>query len=212
MKTDQLLKLTFESCEVDLLHNKGYGDLSKVLHAANEYRLNDKDGKAIQLASLLNGVGFKRQCQLLEEDKDFALDKRGSWYKVGKGAKTRTEAHLILLLYVAQVVSPRFHYEFNKRVVLEQICKWRDNSGDEFIVLNTMVDRLPDRIGRNNKGCYINAAKILKARIRPEGDNWNTASADQLRERARIEGLMSNLLELGLVRDWDHLKELIDKV
>ena len=214
METNQLLKLTFESCEVDLLHNTAYGDLSKVLHAANEYRLKDKDGKAIQLASLLNSVGFTRQCQFLESDPDFKLDARGPWYKVGKGVNTRTEAHLLLLLYVAQVVSPRFHYEFNKRVVLENLCKWRDDSGDSFVALNAVVNAHSQKIlGKEaHQGHFIQIAKRAKARIAPDGDNWNTASAYQLRERTRIESQLIKLIELGLVRDWEHLRELVDKV
>lgn len=211
MKTNQLLTLTFNSCDVTLLHNTAYGDLSKVLNAANAYRMTDGDGKPIQLATLLSTEGFKRQCELLENDPDFTLDPRGAWYKVGKSAQTRTEAHLLLLLYVAQVVSPRFHYEFNKRVVMENLCRWRDESGNEFIALNSAIDLHCSSDG-SNIGRYINAAKIISKRINPDGGSWNTASADQLRERARIEAGAVQLLRLGVVKNWEHLKDLLERV
>ena len=214
MKTDQLLTLTFSGADVTLNHATAYGDLTRVLEAANLYRTQDGDGKPIQLASLLNSEGFARQCALLADDVDFSLDTRGTHYKVGKGRSTRTEAHVMLLLYVAQVVSPRFHYEFNKRVVLSDICRWRDDSGNEFIALNSALANCQQRVlGKPaHQGHYIQMAKSIKARIDPAGGSWNTATAEQLRQRTEVEQTLVKLLQLGVVRDWEHLKELIGKV
>ncbi|MFM7008159.1 MAG: hypothetical protein ACKO0Z_02300 [Betaproteobacteria bacterium] len=215
MKTDQLLTLTFSGATVTLNHANAYGDLTSVLDAANKYRVDDNDGKAIQLASLLSSDGFTRQVELLCEDGDFSVDPRGAYYKVGKGRNTRTEAHIVLLLYVAQVVSPRFHYEFNKRVVLENLCRWRDESGNEFIALNAALEMHSAKVlGKPaHQGHYIQMAKALRAKILPpEHLGWNFASADELRKRTEAEQTLVKLLQLGVVRDWEHLKELIEKL
>ena len=215
MKTDQLLVLTFSGATVTLSHASAYGDLSQVLDAANKYRVDDGDGKAIQLASLLASEGFARQAQLLAEDPDFSTDQRGAYFKVGNGRNTRTHAHLMLLLYVAQVVSPRFHYEFNKRVILDNLCRWRDQSGDEFIALNAALALNADKVlGKPaHKGHFVQMAKALRAKLLPpEHLGWNYANADELRKRAEAEQTLVKLLQLGVVRDWEHLKELIEKV
>ena len=215
MKTDQLLTLTFSGADVTLNHATAYGDLTRVLEAANLYRTQDGDGKPIQLASLLNSEGFARQCALLADDVDFSLDTRGTHYKVGKGRSTRTEAHVMLLLYVAQVVSPRFHYEFNKRVVLSDICRWRDDSGNEFIALNSALANCQQRVlGKPaHQGHYIQMAKSIRAKLLPADHlGWNYATAEQLRQRTEVEQTLVKLLQLGVVRDWEHLKELIGKV
>ena len=210
MKTQQILSLTFAATEVTINHATAYGDLTQVLEAANLYRVADADGKNIQLASLLASDGFQRQCKLLTEDTDFALDKRGAFYKEGAGRNTRTKAHILLLLYVAQVVSPRFHYEFNKRVIIDGLLRWRDVSGDEFIVLNSaLVNNQHPVLGKDaHRGHFVQLAKIIKERVNPTGGGWNTATASELRSRAEIEQSLVKVLNLGLVRDWDHLKAL----
>ena len=215
LKTDQLLVLAFSGAEVTLSHATAYGDLSRVLEAANLYRTQDGDGKQIQLASLLSSEGFSTQCALLAEDVDFSLDPRGAYYKVGKGRNTRTEAHVMLLLYVAQVVSPRFHYEFNKRVVLSDICRWRDDSGNEFIALNAALALNAETVlGKPaHQGHYTQMAKSIRAKLLPEDHlGWNYATSEQLRKRTEVEQTLVKLLQLGVVRDWEHLKELIAKV
>ena len=214
MKTNQLLTLMFENEQVTLEHKTLYGSLSKVLQAANAYRMTDKHGQPIQLATILSSVGFNQQVALLEDDKQFVLDERGTWFKSGRGNKVETQAHLMLLLYVAQSVSPRFHYEFNKRVVIGQLCLWRDESGENFKDLNTMIKLTADKVlGKPaHNGHYTTIAKAIKNKINPDGDSWNTASADQLRARTKLEEKLTTFLEAGVVKDWEHLKELAAKL
>ncbi len=58
-------------------------------------------------------------------------------------------------------------------------------------------------------GIYINTAKLLKAKILSDNDNWNSATPAQLTKRAKFEEKLIGSLEMNLVRDWNHLKELI---
>lgn len=214
MDTNQLLTLMFGDDRVTLEHKTLYGSLTKVLQAANAYRMVDKHGQPVQLASLLSSTGFSQQIALLEQDKQFTLDERGAWFKHGKGRNTDTHAHLMLLLYVAQTVSPRFHYEFNKRIVLGQLCLWRDKSGEAFKDLNTVVALSADKVlGKpSHKEHYITLAKAIKDNVKPDGNDWNTATADQLRARAALEEKLIAFLEADVVRDWEHLKSLASKL
>lgn len=214
MKTNQILNLLFGDNKLTLEHKTLYGSLNALLNAANAYRMIDQHGQPIQLAALLNSVGFQQHVKLLEQDVMFTLDERGAWFKTGKGKHTDTSAHLMLLLYVAQAVSPRFHYEFNKRVVMGELCVWRDKAGDQFNDLNiALVLSAESVLGKPaHKGHYITLAKIIKTRVNPDNDDWNTATALQLKHRYDIEAMLCKFLQMKVVRDWAHLKQLAENV
>ena len=61
-------------------------------------------------------------------------------------------------------------------------------------------------------GIYINTAKLLKAKILGDDGKWNSATPIQLTKRAKFEEKLITLLEMDVVRDWNHLKELIHKL
>ncbi len=54
--------------------------------------------------------------------------------------------------------------------------------------------------------------KLLKAKILGNNDNWNNATPVQLTKRAKFEEKLIGFLEMNLVRDWKHLKELIHRL
>jgi hypothetical protein len=60
-------------------------------------------------------------------------------------------------------------------------------------------------------GVKIGSTKKPKARIASVED-WDKTSVAQAHSRYRIEKELSKALQRGLVRDWDHLKELIGKL
>ena len=131
--------------------------------------------------------------------------------KRGKGGGTWV--HLYLMLDAAAWLDADFKLDVYETFVTNRILQWRDDSGDEFIALNAAVDAyLPGREGKDNKGIFIQSAIKLKEKINPDGGSWNTASYDQLQRRTDVERSLVKLLQLGVVRDWDHLKELIDKI
>ena len=131
--------------------------------------------------------------------------------KMGKGGGTW--AHLYILLDAAAQLDPSFKLLVYKTFVTNRILQWRDDGGDQFIALNAAIDAyLPGRDGKDNHGLFIQVATRLKAKIAPDENDWNKASYWQAKARADIEKRLVDLLQLGLVRDWDHLKELIDKL
>ena len=100
-----------------------------------------------------------------------------------------------------------------KTFVEGRILQWREDSGDEFINLNIAIDAyLPEREGKENTGIFIQVARQLKAKILNGEEVWNTATFNQLERRAKIEKDLCGFLKLGMIRNYEHLKEVIAKL
>ena len=143
--------------------------------------------------------------------------------KRGKGGGTW--AHLYILLDAATFLDPDFKFQVYKTFVEGKILQYRDESGDRYKPFNMAIDQLPDRVGKDNKWLYVHAANLLAERIglpavseMPVDDKgkpmnrWNAATAHQLSARADAEKMLTGMVQFGVVRDWEHLKELIGKV
>jgi hypothetical protein len=222
------MKLIFSGSEVSLEHKTLYGNLTQLVNAANVYRVSEHHAngtrkKPIQMQSLVKSDGFLEQCRLLEEDDTFELLPEGAFYVNGRGAKSSTHAHLMILVYAAQQVSSTFLYEFNKRVVQGELMALRDSGGDNFKLLNVAMDcGLEDRKGRNNTGVYINVAKMLRKKIfnidewnaKEQGNIWNSnlATAERQQVRADIEQRLVDYIKMGFVKTYPELKSVIEKL
>lgn len=143
--------------------------------------------------------------------------------KRGKGGGTW--AHLYILLDAATFLDPDFKYQVYKTFVEGKLLQYRDESGDRYKPFNMAIDQLPDRVGKDNKWLYVHAANLLAEQIglpavseMPVDDKgnhlnrWNAATAHQLSARADAEKMLTGMVQFGVVRDWEHLKELIGKV
>ncbi len=131
----------------------------------------------------------------------------------GRGKNGRTWASIHMMIYAAEYLSTEFHFEVIDAFINNKILEWRDVSGDEFKALNIAIDNyLPNREEKSNKGIYINVARMLLKKVNPALSSWNDATADELRERAVIENKLVTTLHLGLIRDWEHMKEIIEKI
>lgn len=131
--------------------------------------------------------------------------------KQGKGGGTK--AHLYLLLKAASHLDTDFEVQVYKTFVTNKILQWRDDSGDEYKALNIAIDAyLPDRKGKDNKGVYIQCARAIRAKINPDGGDWNTASYAQLELRTKYEKDLIFSLRMGFIRDYNHLKEVINNL
>lgn len=132
---------------------------------------------------------------------------------IGTAAKAQTYAPVDLLFFAGKKISTEFHLEVIDAFINNKILEWRDVSGNEFKALNIAIDNyLPYREGKSNKGIYINTARMLLSKVNPNITTWNDASADELRERASIENKLVTTLQLGLIKDWEHMKEIIEKI
>lgn len=138
----------------------------------------------------------------------------------GKGKSARVIAHLYVAIKVSMRMDSDFEVEIIDNFVKNQLLDLRLDGGDMFKALNAAIDRhLPSPSG-NNRGRYITAANMIRARCNVERPDtasmttWNQSTADSVAQKLRldIEEKLTDMLRLGLVRDWDHLKEIIERI
>lgn len=227
MKTNQLMQVKIGDHVLPIEHKTMVGSLTEVWKIGNAYRkmrgLNELD-----LSHWLRSPETLEYIQVVEKDLGFESADSAD-YKVVNSALTHTItspllktkrgkgggtwAHLYILLDAAARLDPNFKHQMYKTFVEGRILQWREDSGDEFINLNIAIDAyLPEREGKDNTGIFIQVAKQLKAKILNGEEVWNTATFNQLEKRAKIEKDLCGFLKLGMIRDYEHLKEVIAKL
>ena len=183
--------------------------LTDLARAGNQWRLlNSLPQKT--LGNIVDTQGFAAFLAVAQTDMPNQV-----LYRVdGKGKAKRTMAHVVLAVYVAEQFSPKFHYDVIKTFVEGKLLEFRDHGGTEFKALNATLDLRGDAVlGKPaHKGHYVQMATAIRKRILHADQDWNTASVAQTHRRYEVEQTLVKLLELGVVRDWEHLKELIEKV
>ena len=217
MKTDQLMTVCFPQGDLHISHKSMMGSLTDLFNIGNKMRVMEGKGVA-NMTLFINSASTQGFIRIICEEQ--ACHPDSVITRTGRGKSSRTEASLHLLIYAAEYLSTRFHYQIIDTFITGRLLQLRNDGGDEFGMLNRAIDRyLPGREGKaSNQGCYINIAKIIRRRcnlVKPENDEtWNQSIANKDAQLARYEmqHKLVNLLELGLVRDWEHLKELVDRV
>jgi hypothetical protein len=124
-------------------------------------------------------------------------------------------ANMFLLLDLANFLDVDLKYEMYEVFINQKILFWRDLGGDNFKEFNKIVDTLPDRIGENNQGIYIQVAKKIRNKLDIlSTKGYNEKEHHSLIQEKRSEYLKSltDFVKLGLIRDYEHLKEIIDKL
>lgn len=227
MKTNQLMQVAIAEHVLPIEHKTMMGSLTDVWKIGNAYRTK-RGLPELDLNNWLRSPETLEYVRVVEQDLNVKcvdstpLEIRKSALvknltsplittKRGKGGGTW--AHLYILLDAAARLDPNFKHQMYKTFVEGRILQWREDGGDEFLNLNIAIDAyLPERDGKDNTGIFIQVAKQLKAKILNPEDTWNTASFPQLEKRAKLEKDLCNYLRLGMVRNYDHLKELIAKI
>jgi len=142
----------------------------------------------------------------------------------GRGRNARTYAQLHFLIYCAEQISPEFHFDVIDVFIDNHILQNRDDGGEHFKELNRVIDLyLPERENKSsNVSVYIQCAKLLKSKIFTiqeiakcdDCNIWNSkfATSSRLKIRDEYENKLISFLEMGLIRDYEHLKELIGKL
>ncbi len=227
MKTNQVMRVTIGEHTLPIGHKNMMGSLTEVWKIGNAYRTK-RGLPELDLSNWLRSPETLEYVKVVEDDLNFKsvastdLSSKGTTLaktidsplivaKSGKGGGTW--AHLYILLDAAARLDPQFKHKMYKTFVEGKLLQWRDDGGDEFINLNIAIDAyLPERDGMDNVNVFIYVAKQLKAKILSPYDTWNTASLPQLEKRARLEKDLCNYLRLGMIRNYDHLKEVIAKI
>jgi hypothetical protein len=187
--------------------------LTDLAMAFNATRLSKRQ-PAMQLSAVLASTGlaaYKTAAAVA-----WGIDESTMVRQVKSGGakkNSRTYAHISIALYIAEVASPEFHAAIHKEIIEGRLLQFREQGGTEFKRLNKAIDLyLPGRENKDtNKGVYINAAKLIRAKITASDTPcvWDTASASQQQSRTEIEQTLVSMLRVGLVRDWEHLKDII---
>lgn len=207
MKTNQLMSVAFSEGVVNVFHNTAMGDLTQLWKVGTIMRVNN--GMAVpQLNNFLQSQSTKDFIEVCERKTG-----KPCIEITGRGKNGRTWASIHMMIYAAEYLSTEFHFEVIDAFINNKILEWRDVSGDEFKALNIAIDNyLPNREEKSNKGIYINVARMLLKKVNADLSSWNDASADELRDRASIENKLVTTLQLGLIKDWEHMKEIIEKI
>jgi hypothetical protein len=187
--------------------------LNDLFNAGNAWRL--ANGKpACQMATFLNSVTLSEYVEAASIV--WSRDKELFVRKVGKGNKTRTMVHVSVALLAAEQISPMFHATAHRTFIENQLLEFRGMGGTEFKQLNAAIDiYLPGRDGKDNSGIYIQCAKAVRARLLGKdavAGDWDKATVAQIHSRYETEKTLVGFLRAGVVRDYEHLKELIDRV
>ena len=207
LKTNQLINIAFSSGNVQVFHKTAMGDLTQLWKAGTVIRVNNGEAPP-NITRFLQSDATKRFIEICEQRTG------GKCIEItGRGKNGRTWASIHMMIYAAEYLSTEFHFEVIDAFINNKILEWRDVSGDEFKALNIAIDNyLPNREEKSNKGIYINVARMLLKKVNADLSSWNDASADELRDRATIENKLVTTLQLGLIKDWEHMKEIIEKI
>lgn len=187
--------------------------LNDMFVAGNALRLSE-GRPALQMNAFL---GSKSLCDYITAAAiEWNLPESHFACKEGRGKNTKTFVHVSVALLAAESMSARFHAHVHRVFIEGKLLEFRERGGTEFKALNVAIDEwLPDRIGKDNKGVFINIAKLIRARILGEdatSDDWNRASLAQTHLRYEWENKMCDMLRLGVVRDYEHMKHIISKL
>jgi hypothetical protein len=205
---DTLLTVKFQEGSLKILHKSMMGDLVEVFHLGNVYRLKDGQ-KPLPLAAWIQREDVKEYVDFLSEK----LGKPSIERRRGKNGGTF--AHLNILIDAATSLSPSFKHEVYETFINNRLLNFRDSSGDSFKDMNYLLALHAEKVlGKPaHVGHFTYVAKAIRNKILPENHpGWDMADAYQLRQRLTLEEKVTTLLELGVVRDWDHLKELMVRI
>lgn len=207
------VKVMFFNMEIIAHTEGGLVSLNDIFNAGNSYRLSNNKA-ALQLNSFLKSKGLDEYLDAASDE--WNIPKEEFIQTIGKGKNTRRMVHLSVALLAAEQLSPRFHAFIHKTFIEGKLLEFRDRGATEFTKLNASIDQyLPEREGKDNRGVYITAAKLIRSKILGEGaktEDWNSATVEQTHRRFEIENKISDMLRLGVIANFDHLKQLIDKM
>jgi len=186
--------------------------LTDLVRAGNQWRAT-KGFSLKTLQSIVESVGFNeflKVAQSKNTDKEIL-------FTTGKGNQKRTMAHVIIAIYVAEQMSPEFHYEVINKFIEGKLLEFRELGGTEFKNLNAAIDLyLSGREGKSsNQGLYINIAKIIREKLMGAGSEagcWDSATVAQIHSRYDLEHRLIDYLKRGFIRDWEHLKQIAAEI
>lgn len=230
LKTNMHMHVAIGGMDVAVEHKTGIVDVNDLAKVGNMIRAG-KGRTPITIPRIRANKGITEFAEAVQRQVDaghygyFDVPDELLFATAKSGAAARTKAFLPIALKIAAFMDVDFEAEVYRVFIEEKILQYRDEGGHEFKTLNIVIDSfLPGREDRsNNKGIYISVAKQLRDKVFPEHTDWNNkddgniwnsplATPVRMRLRHEYEAYLSRILKDGLVRDYEHLKEVIDKL
>jgi KilA-N domain len=197
-------------CETDGL----LVSLNDLFNAGNIFRMTN-GRSAHQLGAFLAAKATKEYIEAAAKEWGTTPEAMLRFTKGGPQGQRRTMAHIALAIYAAEALSPEFHARMHKELIEGRLMQFRVSGGTEFVKLNAMIDEyLPGREDKtSNMGIYVQVAKAIRNKVTgvvdPDSNVWNEANALEQEKRTKLEEFLCNSLRMSIVRDYDHLKDLI---
>jgi hypothetical protein len=192
---------------VSLLHESDDPDrqvnLSLMLERFNVWRVINGE-PTIRLIDILDSVGCKEFMLAVNRK----MPGKALIKKVGQHISSQVYAHIYVAIYVAEQLSTSMH--------LEVIVSFVDKERRKEYRLLAGADRQVQGLVRSRMGDYFEQVNILLTQkilgADAKTEDWGKATVAQTHARYDHERRLSDMLSLGLVRDFDHLKELIGRL
>lgn len=222
MKNTQL-KISIGNGIVAVEYKTGMVSVDDLVTVGNEFRV--KNGlQPIYKANILKSAELASFVKVIKADVDngcypyFDLDDNDLIKVKGRTKAAVTTAFLPIALKIASMIDPSFEaYVF--RVFIEgKMLQVRDGGGEVYKRLNLLINEAMKKLeGREaHKGHYIVIAKTLNKKVFEdiESEDWNNAlvTVQHHEKRLSIENDMLAVLKLGLVKDWEHLKQIAAEI
>jgi len=239
MKTNQMMSVQIGKDHiVKIGHLTKMGSLNNIFTIGNSYR--EEEGKKPktmeQFLSLPDTWEFIIEAELNENPNrhsdDLKIPTKDSGKKVlygqaikqfsviksqrgGKPENRGVWANLHILLKASMYLSAKLEYEVIDVFIKNRLLQWRDIGGDSFKEFNKIVDTLPDRVGKNNMGIYIQVATKIRKKLEIlDTKGYNEKEHNALIQENRTEWLKSLTfaVKVGFIKSYENLQNTLDKL
>ena len=228
---NQTLTVAIGNNRFEIEHQTMMGNLNEFWDCGNAYRtqkglppkllanwLRSADTAEYVAAVERELFGFNSvvSTELEKEGMVETITKTSQLFQTKRGRYGGTWAHLYVLIDAAAYLDPDFKVQVYKTFIEGRLLQRRDEGGENFKAINIAIDAfLPGRDGKDNKWLFINLANLIADKFGlPSAETgvnrWNGATLYQTEARSKIEETLTIMLRAGLVRDWEHLKELVE--
>jgi len=230
LKTNMHMNVAIGGMDVAVEHKTGVVDVNDLARVGNMIRAS-KGRTPITIPRIRSNKGIAEFAEAVQRQVDeghygyFDVPAELVYATAKSGANARTKAFLPVALKIAAYMDVDFEAEVYRVFIEERILQYRDEGGHEFKTLNIVIDSfLPGREDTaSNKGVYISVAKQLRDKVFPEHTDWNNkddgniwnsphATPERMRLRHEYEAYLSRIMKDGLIRDYEHLREVIAKL
>ena len=182
-------------------------NLTEIAAAINKQR--DEDGRPpYQLGAFLSSKSLADYIDAAS--KEWGVDQEEMLTRSGK-ASGSTVAHMSVGILLLESADMKSKVKIHKALIDGWNNEFFQRGGTEFFKLNAALSMsFGDDLNE-----LANIAKLIRERILGEGaktEDWNTASVPQTHLRYEWENKMCDMLRIGVIRDYEHAKEVIKKI